>query len=176
LVTLRRNPIREILLAMSRAFVKEDLEPAPPLRRRISPSSPDALSPLTLSGANRLREELKRLRAASGSTSRVNHESAERLVLLEEVMGRAEIVDVRTLAGDQIRFGATVVLRDVDSDTRARYQIVGALEADPKHGRISVTAPLAQALIGREVGDSVQVQTPSGEREYEVLELLWVKD
>jgi hypothetical protein len=155
---------------MSRAFVKEDAQPEPILRRR--PTTEGGGFPLTLSGANRFRRELQQLRSAQAP---VSPESAERIAWLEEVLSKSEILDVRTLAGPQVKLGATVVLRDVDGEPNATYQIVGELEADLKLGRINVTSPLGRALIGREVGDLVQVHAPRGGREYEILEIRWVE-
>lgn len=87
---------------------------------------------------------------------------------LEDKLARAEIIDPTKLSGDKIRFGATVSLLNLDTDEEVRYQIVGAEEADIDQGRISISAPLARALIGRSPGDEVQVQLPAGVRHYEV--------
>lgn len=87
---------------------------------------------------------------------------------LEDKLARAEIIDPSKLSGDKVRFGATVSLLNLDTDEEVRYQIVGADEADIDQGRISISAPLARALIGKSVGDEVQVQLPAGVRHYEV--------
>lgn len=86
---------------------------------------------------------------------------------LEDKISRAQIVDPATLSGDKIIFGATVTLLD-DDDKPVRYQIVGPYEADAKVGRISYASPLGRALIGRKVGDEVEVSVPAGERCYAV--------
>ncbi|MBB4211789.1 transcription elongation factor GreA [Rhodothalassium salexigens DSM 2132] len=90
-----------------------------------------------------------------------------RLSELEDKLSRAEVIDPAQLSGDKVMFGATVTLIDED-DKAVVYQIVGAEEADVKQGRLSYTAPLARALIGRRLGDDVEVQTPSGEKYYEI--------
>ena len=99
-----------------------------------------------------------------------------RMKLLEDAIARAEVIDVSRFEGEQIRFGATVKLSDADSGAEVQYRIVGELEADIKTGRVSITSPIARAMIGREVGDSVRVQAPGGAREYEVLEVLFIED
>jgi len=87
---------------------------------------------------------------------------------LEGVISCADVIDVAALTGDTIRFGATVLLADEDTDEEITYQIVGAYEADINTGRLSVTSPLARALIGKTIGDSVDVITPRGSKSYEV--------
>ncbi len=87
---------------------------------------------------------------------------------LENKVGRAEVIDPKTLSGKVIKFGATVSLRDEDTDERITYQIVGSDEADIKLGKLPVTAPLARALIGKTIGDDVEVNTPKGSRGYAV--------
>jgi transcription elongation factor GreA len=158
---------------MSRAFVKEDAEPAQVQWRRASGAEGDL--PLTLSGANRLAAELERLAAGDAAGSKAGGGDAARIAQLEVALARSEIVDVRKLAGDQVTFGATVVLQPVDPGPQVRYQLVGELEVDLALGRIGVTSPIARALIGREVGELVQVRTPRGAHEYEIVELLWVE-
>ena len=92
---------------------------------------------------------------------------------LEDKVSRAQLVDPTTLSGDKIIFGATVTLLD-DDDKPVRYQIVGPYEADAKMGRISYNSPLGRALIGRRVGDEVEVTVPSGDRWFEVAEIAFV--
>lgn len=94
-----------------------------------------------------------------------------RVAELEDKMSRADIIDVTKLSGDTVMFGAKVKLVDEDNDEESTYQIVGELEADVKKGRISITSPLARALIGKSVGDSVEVVTPGGGKSYEVLKI-----
>lgn len=92
-----------------------------------------------------------------------------RITELEDIISRAQVIDVSTLSGDTVRFGATVTLADEDSDDESIYQIVGQHEADISAGRLSVHSPLARALIGKHVGDSVEVSSPGGSRSYEVV-------
>lgn len=155
--------------------------------------------PMTKAGADAIKRELKRLKSVERpknvqeiSTARDHgdlRENAEyhaakekqshiegRIQLLEDRLARAEIIEVSKLSGDRIVFGATVKLEDVDSGAKASYSIVGETEADLKKGKISITSPIARGLIGREVGDTVKIRTPGGEREYEVLEVLFVED
>jgi transcription elongation factor GreA len=94
-----------------------------------------------------------------------------RVADLEDKLSRAEIIDVSKLSGDTIVFGATVVLVDEDTDEKSTYQIVGELEADVKQGRLSITSPIARALIGKTKGDSVEVATPGGGKSYEILKV-----
>ena len=96
-----------------------------------------------------------------------------RIKELEAVLSRAEIIDPTTLSGS-IKFGATVKLVDEDTDEEKTYQIVGEPEADLENGRLNLKSPLARALIGKEVGDSIEVKTPGGERSFEVLEVSFV--
>lgn len=94
-----------------------------------------------------------------------------RISELEDMIGRAEIIDVSKLSGTTIKFGATVKLVDEDTDEEKTYQIVGDAEADVKGGRISISSPIARALIGKTIGDSVEVAAPGGARAYEILEV-----
>ena len=87
---------------------------------------------------------------------------------LEDKIARAEVIDVSKLSGKTVKFGATVSLIDEDTDQKQTYQIVGQDEADIKSGRIAITSPLARALIGKAKGDSVEVNTPNGEKAYEI--------
>jgi transcription elongation factor GreA len=92
---------------------------------------------------------------------------------LEDKLARAEVIDVSKLSGDTVKFGATVTLIDEDTDKKQVWQIVGEPEADAKKGRISITSPLARALIGKTKGVSVEVMTPSGPKGYEVKKIEW---
>lgn len=92
-----------------------------------------------------------------------------RIMELESLIGRADIIDVSKLGGDTIKFGATVQLIDDDTEEEKRYQIVGEPEADVRSGKVSIGSPIARALIGKKVGDSVQVNTPGGGKSYEVV-------
>lgn len=96
------------------------------------------------------------------------------IVQIGDMIARAQVIDVTKLSGTQIKFGATVSLVDQDSDEQARYQIVGEHEADVKQGRISITSPIARALIGKESGDVVEVKSPGGLKAYEIMKVEWV--
>ena len=153
---------------------------------------------MTRAGAEAIKRELKRLKSVERprnvqdiATARDHgdlRENAEyhaakerqshiegRIQMLEDRLARAEIIDVTRLSGDRVVFGATVRLEDSDSGAKAQYTIVGETEADLKKGRISITSPIARGLIGREVGDSAKILTPGGEREYEILEVVFVE-
>jgi transcription elongation factor GreA len=97
-----------------------------------------------------------------------------RVAELEDKIARAEVIDVSSLNGSTVKFGATVTLVDEDTDAKTAYQLVGEMEADVKEGRLSITAPLARALIGKEVGDSVEVMTPAGSKAYEILKVQYI--
>lgn len=90
---------------------------------------------------------------------------------LEDKLGRAEVIDVTKLSGDTVKFGATVTLVDEDTEEEKTYTIVGDVEADVKAGRISISSPIARALIGKAVGDSVEVAAPGGAHAYEIIDV-----
>ncbi len=92
-----------------------------------------------------------------------------RVALLEDKLSRAEVIDVSKLSGRFIKFGATVKLADEDTDEEVTYQIVGEVEADVTQGRLSVTSPLARAMIGKSKGDTIEVDTPRGAKSYEIV-------
>ncbi|MEM7609408.1 MAG: transcription elongation factor GreA, partial [Myxococcota bacterium] len=96
-----------------------------------------------------------------------------RIADIEDKIARAEVIDPSTLSGDRVKFGATVELEDIDSGKTVTYRLVGPDEADVSAGSISITSPVARALVGREVGDEVKVKTPGGLRMYEVSEVRW---
>ena len=149
--------------------------------------------PMTAAGLAALEEELKRLKEERPVISKAigvarEHgdisENAEyhaakerqgmieaRLKELEGVISYAEVIDPSKLSGDVIKFGATVRVADEDTDEESTYQIVGSYEADAASGTLSVTAPLSRALIGKTVGDSVEVTTPGGARFYAIVEV-----
>ena len=152
---------------------------------------------MTAAGYNALDEELKRLKTvdrpgviAAISEARSHGDLSEnaeyhaakeqqgwiegRIAEIEDKMARGQVIDVSKLSGSQIKFGATVSVVDEDTEEEARYQIVGEHEADVKQGRISVTSPLARGMIGKEVGDVVEINTPGGVKSYEILKLEWV--
>ncbi|HPG04601.1 MAG: transcription elongation factor GreA [Hyphomicrobiales bacterium] len=92
-----------------------------------------------------------------------------RIAELEDKIARADVIDLSKLSGKVIKFGATVTLVDEDTDEEKKYQIVGETEADVKSGRVSITSPIARALIGKTIGDTVEVNTPGGGKSYEIL-------
>jgi transcription elongation factor GreA len=152
--------------------------------------------PMTAEGYKALDEELKRLKTAERpaviaaiaearshgdlSENAEYHAAKERqgwiegqIAEIEDKMARAQVIDVTKLSGTQVKFGATVSLVDEDTEEEARYQIVGEHEADVKQGRVSITSPLARAMIGKESGDVVEVITPSGAKAYEITKVEW---
>ena len=151
---------------------------------------------MTSDGYRTLDEELKRLKSverpsvisaiAEARTHGDLSENAEyhaakerqgwiegRIAVIEDQIARAQIIDVSKLSGEQVKFGATVSVVDEDTEEEARYQIVGEHEADVKSGKLSVTSPLARGMIGKEVGDVVEINTPAGVKAYEILKLEW---
>jgi transcription elongation factor GreA len=153
--------------------------------------------PMTAGGYTALDEELKRLKTlerpsviAAISEARAHGDLSEnaeyhaakerqgwiegRIAEIEDKIARAQIIDVSKLSGSQVKFGATVTVVDEDTEDEGRYQIVGEHEADVKQGRISLSSPLSRAMIGKEVGDVVEVNTPGGVKAYEILKVEWV--
>ncbi len=153
--------------------------------------------PMTLGGYERLVEELKQLKTVERpaiikaiaeardhgdlSENAEYHAARERqsfiegrVMELEAKISLAEIIDVKKLSGKTVTFGATVTLADEDTDEETKYQIVGADESDIAKGLLSITAPLARALIGKAVGDSVEVVTPRGSKSYEIVKIRFV--
>jgi transcription elongation factor GreA len=96
-----------------------------------------------------------------------------RVAELEDKLSRAEIIDISRLSGDIVKFGAKVTLIDEETDEKTAYQIVGEFEADVKKGKISVSSPIARAIIGKKKGDSVEVNTPGGGKSYEIAKVVW---
>ena len=152
--------------------------------------------PMTLEGKQRLEGELKQLKTVERPTiiraiaEARDHgdisENAEyhaarerqsfiegRVAELEDKISRAEVIDVSKLSGKIIKFGAKVTLVDEETDDEASYQIFGEFEADVKKGKISVSSPIARAIIGKRKGDSVEVATPGGGKSYEILKVKW---
>ena len=150
--------------------------------------------PMTAEGFKSLEEELKRLRFGERpavikaieaarehgdlSENAEYHAARERqgfiegrLAELENVISRADVIDPTILTGKVVRFGATVKVVDEDTDEKSTYQIVGSHEADVDSGKLSVTSPLSRALIGKTVGDTVEVTTPNGSKIYEVIKV-----
>lgn len=97
-----------------------------------------------------------------------------RIAEIEDKIARAQIIDVSKLSGKQVKFGATVSLVDEDTEEATRYQIVGEHEADVRSGKISIASPLARAMIGKEIGDVFEVNTPGGVKAYEIMKVDWV--
>ncbi|MEM6902450.1 MAG: transcription elongation factor GreA [Pseudomonadota bacterium] len=149
-------------------------------------------APMTAAGYERLQEELKRLKTVDRpnvvkaiaearehgdlSENAEYHAARERqsfiegrVLELEDMQARADVIDPAKLDGDTVKFGAKVELADEDTDEEVTYQIVGQYESDIKSGMLSVSAPLARALIGKQVGESVEVTTPGGSKSYEIL-------
>jgi len=147
--------------------------------------------PMTADGYARLEEELRHLKGVARpeviraiaearehgdiSENAEYHAARERqsfiegrLAELEDKVSRAEIIDPATLSGKQVKFGAHVTLIDEDTEEKSVYQIVGEDEADIKAKRLAITSPLARALVGKSVGDTVEVTTPGGSRSYEI--------
>ena len=148
--------------------------------------------PMTKRGYVKLQEELKQLRNIERpaviqaiATAREHGDLSEnaeyhaakekqsfiegRVREIEYKVSRAQVIDIKELTGDDIKFGATVLLADADTDEESTFQIVGVDESDVTEGLLSVTSPLARALIGKSEGDSVDVSTPSGGKSYEVV-------
>jgi transcription elongation factor GreA len=96
-----------------------------------------------------------------------------RISELEDKLSRAEVIDPGALSGNTVKFGAKLELIDEDTDAMVKYQIVGDFEADVKKGRISISSPIARALIGKKQGDSVEVNTPGGGKSYEIKKVAW---
>ena len=153
-------------------------------------------NPMTLRGAELLRAELKKLKSedrpavikaiAEARSHGDLSENAEyhaakeqqgwteaRVAELEDKLSRAEIIDISKLSGDTVMFGAKVTLIDEETDEKTAYQIVGEFEADVKKGKISVSSPIARAIIGKKKGDSVEVNTPGGGKSYEIAKVAW---
>jgi len=155
-------------------------------------------APLTARGAVRLREELEHLktvkrpeiinaiaeaRAHGDLKENAEYHAARemqsftegRIKELESVLSNAQVIDVAKLnAGQRIVFGATVELADEESDDTVTYQIVGDLESDIKQGMLSVSSPVARALIGKHEGDSISIETPRGRKDYEIVAVRYV--
>ncbi len=150
--------------------------------------------PMTADGFQRLEEELRHLKLNERpavirqiaearehgdiSENAEYHAARERqsfiegrVAELEDKIARAEIIDVSKLSGKQVKFGATITVVDEDTDEKNSYQIVGPDEADIREKRLSITSPLARAVIGKKVGDTVEVTTPNGSKSYEIVKV-----
>jgi len=152
--------------------------------------------PMTIEGYRSLEAELQRLkseerhriiqaiaeaRAHGDLSENAEYHAAKeaqglneaRVADLEDRISRADVVDTSKLSGDTVKFGATVTLVDEDTDEKVKYQIVGDFEASVKDGKVSISSPIARALIGKAKGDTAEVTTPRGARSYEVLKIEW---
>lgn len=153
--------------------------------------------PMTADGYARLDDELRRLKTVERpaviqaisearqhgdlSENAEYHAAKERqgwiegqIIELEDRFTRAEVIDVAKIAGETIKFGATVTLLDEDTEEKKTWQIVGDYEADVKAGKISISSPIARALIGKKKGDTVEVSAPGGSRSYEIAKVKYV--
>ena len=150
--------------------------------------------PMTADGLSALEEELKHLKFVERqkvvkaievarehgdlSENAEYHAAREkqsfiegRVLELESIISLADVIDPKTLSGDIVRFGATVVLADENTDEETKFQIVGTHEAEVEKGRLSIISPTARALIGKSLGDSVEVTTPGGSKSYEIIKV-----
>ena len=149
---------------------------------------------MTVAGFQRLQDDLKHLKGSERpaviraiaearehgdlSENAEYHAARERQSFIEGQIGeiedrisRAAVIDPAKLTGSTVKFGATVTLVDEDTDEKATYQLVGEFEADINRGLLSITSPLARALIGKQVGDNIEVTTPGGSKAYEILKI-----
>jgi transcription elongation factor GreA len=152
--------------------------------------------PMTIEGYTRLEEELFRLKSVERpriiqaiSDARTHGDLSEnaeyhsakeaqglneaRVADLEDKLSRAEVIDPAKMSGSKVKFGATVTLIDEDTADRVKYKIVGEAEASVRDGKISISSPIARALIGKSKGDTAEVTTPKGTRSYEIVKVEW---
>jgi transcription elongation factor GreA len=150
--------------------------------------------PMTIEGFKKLEEELHRLKSVERpriiqqiSDAREHGDLSEnaeyhaakeaqglneaRVAEVEDKLSRAEVIDITKLSGGTVKFGATVTLEDEDSGEKVKYKIVGDTEANVREGKVSISSPIARALIGKSKGDSAEVTTPKGSRSYEILKI-----
>lgn len=153
--------------------------------------------PMTGSGHTKLREELRfrqqeerpriieaisEARAHGDLSENAEYHAAKeaqshnegRISELEDLLARAEVIDVSKLSGEKIKFGATVTILDEETEEEKVYQIVGDQEAEVKAGKISISSPIARALIGKAEGDTIEVNAPGGARSYEIVNVRWM--
>ncbi len=152
--------------------------------------------PITLAGFAQLQEEIKTLKTVERpaiiqaiaearehgdlSENAEYHAARERqsfiegrIIELEDKVSRVDVIDPAKMEGEVVKFGATVQVVDEDTETEHTYQIVGEYESDYEQGKLAFTAPLSRALIGKSVGDAVEVKTPKGEKSYEILKVVY---
>ncbi|HVY41540.1 MAG: transcription elongation factor GreA [Bacteroidota bacterium] len=150
--------------------------------------------PMTIEGFKKLEEELHRLKSVERpriiqqiaearshgdlSENAEYHAAKEaqglneaKVAELEDKVSRADVIDPSKLSGDTVKFGATVTLEDEDSGEKVKYKIVGDIEANVRDGKVSISSPIARALIGKSKGESAEVTTPKGSRSYEILKI-----
>ena len=155
--------------------------------------------PMTKGGLERIKDELKRLktvergrivkeieaaRAHGDISENAEYHAAKerqgqieaRIRQLDDMIARAEVIDVSKLKGEKVMFGATVELSDSETENKVTYRIVGEVEADAKKGLISITSPIARALVGKSIGEEVTVQAPGGPRDYEILAVKFIEE
>ena len=137
------------------------------LKRRMSEDRPRIIELISEARSHGDLSENAEYHAAKEAQSHNEGRIAE----LEDKLSRAEVIDVTKLSGESVIFGATVKLVDEDTDEEKTYQIVGEAEADVKEGKISIASPIARALIGKSVGDTVEVTAPGGAHSYEILKI-----
>ena len=153
--------------------------------------------PLTPNGKNIVEEELKNCktierpriidsiaeaRAHGDLSENAEYHAAKeeqshnetKIMELEDILSRAEVIDPLNLSGEEVKFSATILIVDEETDVESKYQIVGEIEADFNSGKISIQSPLAKALIGKTIGDSVEVNTPGGGKSYEILKVEYI--
>jgi transcription elongation factor GreA len=153
--------------------------------------------PMTAAGYKALEEELNQLknvdrheiikhiaeaRAHGDLSENAEYHAAKekqsfiegRVIEVEDMIGRADVIDISKMTGTTVKFGATVTLEDEDTGDKRKYQIVGDHESDAKKGRISISSPIARALISKSKGDTVEVAAPGGARSYEILKVEFV--
>jgi len=152
--------------------------------------------PMTIDGFRKLESELQRLKSEERpriialiaearqhgdlSENAEYHAAKEaqglneaKVAELEDRISRADVVDTAKLSGNTVKFGATVTLVDEDTDEKVKYKIVGDFEANVREGKISISSPIARALIGKSKGDTAEVTTPKGARSYQILKIEW---
>ena len=140
------------------------------LKRRQSEDRPKIIAAISEARAHGDLSENAEYHAAKEQQSLNEGRVAE----LEEYIAKAEVIDVVKLSGDTVKFGATVSLIDEETEQEKHYQIVGDQEADVASGKVSISSPIARALIGKEEGDSVEVAAPGGARSYEIMKVQFV--
>ena len=153
--------------------------------------------PMTAEGYSKLQDELKKLtsedrphiiseiseaRSHGDLSENAEYQYAKeqqsliegRIVELESSISRAEIIDVKSITGDEIKFGATIEIEDEDTEKKQKYQIVGDYESDIENGKLSISSPLARGLIGKSKDDSVEINSPKGQKSYTILSVKYI--